>query len=292
MRDLSADDKGFAYLTVAGSGPDPSGVGKWRNGSISPFGVLMISRCPRHSSVAELLERLAQRNTLIDSWRAELGQALAPIAELEARLGQTSKNSSKLLSSDELAEPAPKSLRRRGTPSISSSSGAAPAELPPAPNAPEGVTAPAQYGPRITAIIPYLYVGQFLLEWVYANLCTVPVATVDETRLWGARPARGGAHSASTSQYSLILGHDRRGTKGHQGHGRRRSAARDRRARRRALHDTYKTVTHTLRNAHDLLRELRTVIDATPQVPWRWATHPRAQHVPQVRSHTDPTQDH
>src|SRR5947209_13305768 len=28
--------------------------------------------------------------------------------------------------------------------------------------APEGVTAPAQYGPRITAIILYLYVGQFL----------------------------------------------------------------------------------------------------------------------------------
>lgn len=28
--------------------------------------------------------------------------------------------------------------------------------------APDGVTAPAQYGPRITAIILYLYVGQFL----------------------------------------------------------------------------------------------------------------------------------
>ena len=28
--------------------------------------------------------------------------------------------------------------------------------------APDGVTAPVQYGPRITAIILYLYVGQFL----------------------------------------------------------------------------------------------------------------------------------
>ena len=28
--------------------------------------------------------------------------------------------------------------------------------------APEGVTAPVDYGPRITAIILYLYVGQFL----------------------------------------------------------------------------------------------------------------------------------
>jgi len=34
-----------------------------------------------------------------------------------------------------------------------------------------------------------------------------------------------------------------------------------------ALHDTYKTVTHALRNTHDLLRELRTVIDATPASP-------------------------
>jgi hypothetical protein len=29
-------------------------------------------------------------------------------------------------------------------------------------NAPDGVTAPVQYGPRITAIVVYLYVGQFL----------------------------------------------------------------------------------------------------------------------------------
>ena len=28
--------------------------------------------------------------------------------------------------------------------------------------APQGVTAPVQYGPRITAIVLYLYVGQFL----------------------------------------------------------------------------------------------------------------------------------
>ena len=28
--------------------------------------------------------------------------------------------------------------------------------------APEGVSAPVQYGPRITAIVLYLYVGQFL----------------------------------------------------------------------------------------------------------------------------------
>jgi transposase len=31
-------------------------------------------------------------------------------------------------------------------------------------DAPEGVSAPAQYGPRITAIVLYLYVGRFLLK--------------------------------------------------------------------------------------------------------------------------------
>jgi transposase len=31
-------------------------------------------------------------------------------------------------------------------------------------DAPEVVTAPVQYGPRITAIIDYLYVGQFLSQ--------------------------------------------------------------------------------------------------------------------------------
>jgi transposase len=64
-------------------------------------------------SVVELLERLAQRDELIESLSAELDKAQARIAELEARLGQTSKNSLKPPSSDGLARPAPKSLRKR-----------------------------------------------------------------------------------------------------------------------------------------------------------------------------------
>lgn len=63
--------------------------------------------------VEELLERLVQRDELIEALSAELGHARVRIAELEARLGQSSKNSSKPPSSDGLAKPAPKSLRKR-----------------------------------------------------------------------------------------------------------------------------------------------------------------------------------
>ena len=69
---------------------------------------------PGTPSVEELLERLAQRDVLIEALSAELGAARVRIAELEARLGQSSRNSSKPPSSDGLAKPAPKSLRRRG----------------------------------------------------------------------------------------------------------------------------------------------------------------------------------
>jgi transposase len=68
---------------------------------------------PETLSVVELCERLAQRDELIEALSAELGAARVRIAELEARLGQTSKNSSKPPSSDGLAKPAPKSLRKR-----------------------------------------------------------------------------------------------------------------------------------------------------------------------------------
>jgi transposase len=60
---------------------------------------------PPAPSVEELLVVLAQRDALIAALAAR-------VAELEARLGKNSRNSSKPPSSDGLAKPAPKSLRR------------------------------------------------------------------------------------------------------------------------------------------------------------------------------------
>ncbi|MGH3266440.1 MAG: DUF6444 domain-containing protein, partial [Trebonia sp.] len=114
-------------------------------------------------------------------------------------------------------------------------------------NAPAGVEGPVQYGPRIAAIIVYLYVGQFLskkrtaqalaelfgtplshgtvaaitaraadalggfLELVRSQIAAAPVAHFDETGLRVDGKLRW-VHSASTGKYSLIIVHDKRGT--------------------------------------------------------------------------------
>ncbi len=322
---------------------------------------------PGTPSVEELCERLAQRDVLIEALSAELGAARVRIAELEARLGQTSKNSSKPPSSDGLAKPAPKSLRRRGgrkpggqdghpgstlapvtTPDevvvhepdccrgCGDDLGGAPEvgrehrqvfDIPPisvrvsehqlikrrcgcgavtSAEAPEGVTAPVQYGPRITAIILYLYVGQLLskkrtaaalaelfgtpvsqgtvaamttraagglgrfLEWTRANLAAAEVVNFDETGLRVEGRLRW-VHSASTGKYSLIFVHDRRGTKGMDAAGVLPEftgiAVHD----VWAPYDTYTSCTHALCGAH-VLRELQAVTDLTPEGQWCWAT--------------------
>jgi transposase len=321
---------------------------------------------PETLSVVELLERLSQRDELIEALSAELGAARAWIAELEARLGQTSKNSSKPPSSDGLAKPAPKSLRKRngrkpggqaGHPGSTLAPVAVPDEviahepgccrgcgedlsgapevgrehrqvfdIPPSSvrviehqivrrrcacgtatsaNAPEGVTAPVQYGPRITAIIVYLYVGQFLskkrtaaalaelfgtpvpegtvatmttraanglggfLEWVRTSLAAAPVVNFDETGLRVAGRLRW-VHSASTGKYSLIFVHDRRGTKGMDAAGVLPDFAGIAVHDAWAPYDTYQAITHALCNAH-ALRELQAVTDTTPEGQWCWA---------------------
>jgi len=65
----------------------------------------LVSAVPPAPSVEELLVVLAQRDALIAALAGR-------VAELEARLGKNSRNSSKPPSSDGLAKPAPKSLRR------------------------------------------------------------------------------------------------------------------------------------------------------------------------------------
>jgi transposase len=171
---------------------------------------------------------------------------------------------------------------------------------------PEGVTAPVQYGPRITAIILYLYVGQFLSKkrtaQALAELFSTPVsegtvaamarraagrlddvltqigdriaesevAGFDET---GVRVAGSPhwVHCARTGKYTLITCHPQRGRKGidHAGVlGRLRGVAvHD----AWAPYDTYVDVEHQLCCAH-ALRELQAVADTTPDAEWCWAT--------------------
>jgi transposase len=309
----------------------------------------------------------AQLLALIEHLTAENAALRERVAELEARLGQNSSNSSRPPSSDGLAKPAPKSLRRRsgrkpggqqGHPGSTLSRVADPDEvvrheppacagcgggladapevgverrqvfdLPPirvrvtehqivarrcdccgtttAGAGPDGVDAPVQYGPRIAAIILYLYVGQFLSKrrtaqalaelfgtpvsegtvaamtgraahgldaftaLVRDRIAAAEVAHFDETGLRVEGKLRW-VHSASTGRYSLITVHDRRGTAGMDAAGVLPGfggiAAHD----AWAPYDTYGQATHALCNAH-LLRELQAVIDATGDGQWCWA---------------------
>ena len=174
--------------------------------------------------------------------RAELERARERIAELEAQLRQTPRNSSKPPSSEGLAKPAPRSLRKKSgrrpggqdghkgqtltqvarpdrevwhEPGGCGRCGAALAGRPvtgvdrrqvfdlPAVRAevtehqlierecacghrtkaaaPAGAEAPVQYGPRIAAVIVYLYIGQFLSKkrtaQAMAELFGVPLSS-------------------------------------------------------------------------------------------------------------------
>ena len=322
--------------------------------------------------VAELREQLsvvvgalAQRDAVIAELRAE-------IAELRRQLGQNSRNSSKPPSTDGLAKPAPKSLRRRsgrkpggqpGHPGSRLEQVSAPDEVlrhepracggcgsgldgaaqvgvrrrqvfDIAPiavrvvehqlierrcgcgvvttgQAPEGVGAPVQYGPRVAAIMVYLYVGQFLskartatalaelfntpvsagtvaamtaraadglggfLDLVRDQIAGAEVAHFDETGLRVEGKLRW-VHSASTGKYSLITVHGRRGREAMNAAGVLPEFAGVAVHDAWAPYDTYPQFSHALCNAH-ALRELAAVTELatendTTAGRWCWAT--------------------
>jgi len=172
--------------------------------------------------------------------------------------------------------------------------------------APHGMTAPVQYGPRITAIVLYLYVGQFLskkrtaqalAELFGTPVCDATVATMtkraadgltgflgtvadriaeaevagfDETGLRVAGKLHW-VHCARTGKYTLITCHPKRGTKGIDDAGvlGRFSGVAVHDAW--APYDTYADVEHQLCCAH-ALRELAAVTDTVPNADWCWAT--------------------
>ncbi len=172
--------------------------------------------------------------------------------------------------------------------------------------APEGVAAPVQYGPRITAIMLYLYVGQFLskkrtaqalaelfgtpvsegtvaavarraaeglsdfLTVLRDRIAAAEVAGFDETGLRVAGTLHW-VHCARTGRYTLITCHPKRGRKGMD------DAGVLGRFRGVAVHDAwapydgYLDVEHQLCCAH-ALRELQAVTDAAADADWCWAT--------------------
>jgi transposase len=173
--------------------------------------------------------------------------------------------------------------------------------------APDGVTGPVQYGPRITAVILYLYVGQFLSKkrtaQALAELFGTPVsegtvaamtrratdgldefltqvgdliaasdvAGFDETGLRVAGSLHW-VHCARTDKYTLITCHARRGCEGIDDAGVlgrfQGIAVHD----AWAPYDTYLHANHQLCCAH-ALRELQGVTEAAPgDADWCWAT--------------------
>jgi len=171
--------------------------------------------------------------------------------------------------------------------------------------APPGAEAPVQYGPRIAAIIVYLYAGQFLakdrtalalgelfgipcssgtvaaltvraagrldgfLEYVREQIAASDVAGFDET---GLRVAGRLAwvHCARTGKYTLLMAHSKRGRQAIEAMGILPQFAGVAVHDAWAPYDTYAAPDHQLCCAH-ALRELQAVTDAAPHGQWCWA---------------------
>jgi transposase len=316
--------------------------------------------------VASLRRELAGSQAALAQAAGELARARERIAELEARLNQTPRNSSRPPSAEGLGKPPPRSLRNRTgrkpggqdghegrtllqaarpdrevphEPACCGRCGAGLAarpvtgverrqvlDLPPAAvqvtehqlierecscghrtraAAPDGAEAPVQYGPRIAAIIIYLYTGQFLskkrtaqalaelfgiplspgtvagitaraagglagfLERAREEIAASPVAGFDETgfRVEGRLHW---VHCARTGRYTLLTVHARRGAEAMEAMGVLPFFAGVAVHDAWAPYDTYAVPEHQLCCAH-ALRELQAVTDCAPGGAWCWA---------------------
>jgi transposase len=171
--------------------------------------------------------------------------------------------------------------------------------------APEGAEAPVQYGPRIAAVVIYLYIGQFLsknrtaqalaelfgvplspgtvaavtaraagrldgfLERVRGSIAASDVAGFDETGFRVAGRLHW-VHCARTGKYTLLTVHPRRGRKAMEAMGVLASFAGVAVHDAWAPYDTYPGPDHQLCCAH-ALRELQAVTDSAPEGEWCWA---------------------
>jgi transposase len=172
--------------------------------------------------------------------------------------------------------------------------------------APQGAEAPVQYGPRIAAVIVYLYIGQFLSKQrtaqALAELFGIPLSSGTVAGITARAAGRLGrflehareqiagsevagfdetgfrvdgrlhwVHCARTGKYTLLTVHPRRGIEAMEAMGILPSFTGI------AIHDawvpydTYTTPDHQLCCAH-ALRELQAVTDATAEGQWCWAT--------------------
>ena len=176
--------------------------------------------------------------------------------------------------------------------------------------APQGADAPVQYGPRIAAVIIYLYIGQFLpekrtaqalaelfgvplspgtvagitaraagkldgfLERVRGNIAASDVAGFDETgfRVEGRLHW---VHCARTGKHTLLMVHPRRGRQAMEAMGVLPSFAGVAVHDAWAPYDTYAPAGHQLCCAH-ALRELQAVTDSAPAGQWCWAAQAAA----------------
>ena len=172
--------------------------------------------------------------------------------------------------------------------------------------APPGAEAPVQYGPRVAAVIVYLYAGQFLskertavalgelfgiscssrtvaaltaraagrldgfLEQVRQGIAASDVAGFDETG-FRVEGRLAWVHCARTGKYTLLMVHRRRGKEAMEAMGVLPAFAGVAVHDAWAPYDTYATPEHQLCCAH-ALRELQAITDLAPAGKWCWAT--------------------